>query len=216
MNREMNKTVFAIICLLIMCLAGTSAFCGAKSTKEGNPYLGKLPSIYKAYLQEISDLHTSYRKAKTKEEKVKIKSERNAKRQELKDAIAKYNQSVPLKGTELPFKVLGDLPFTVQSVKITQVDYNSVDFMIQVKINQDIKDKKGKIAQRTNVYFAAVDADDKLIPDTDNWATNDGWVKLLAGTIYDTKGHWNSNRVQNMENFKSLIIMPKAEYKKMK
>ncbi len=228
MDQKIGKTLFTIITLLILCIVLTSTSCGKKedtkentvenpkgSTKGSNAYFGKLSSIYQSYFKEAANLYDTYKKAETQEEKTKINAERDEKKQELEDAIAKFNQTFPLKDKELPFKVSGDLPFTVQSVKITNVDYNSVDFTIQVKMNQDIKDDKGKIKERINVYFVAFDSADKVIPDTDNWATNDGWIKLLAGTIYDAQGHWNSNRVQNMGNFDFLKIMSKADYKKL-
>jgi hypothetical protein len=215
----MSKVVMMISVLLSMSIALPSTICWAEIQKDSNAYFGKLPAIYQKYIQEMSELHAEYKKAKKakdKDEKAKIKVKRNAKREELKEAIATFDQVTPLKGEKLPFKVSGNLPFVVQSVTITNVDYNTVNFLIQVKINQDIKDAKGELSQRINVYFIAVDAKDKVIPGTNNWACNHGWIKLTSGTIYEAQGHWNSNRVQNMGDFSFLSIMSKADYEKIK
>ena len=213
MKNKVCKTLAGAIILSIICLAGTSAYCG---NKDDNPYLGKSPDIYRKYLKEISDLSKNYKSAKTEEDKNRIKAQRKEKSQELNDAIAKFNQSSSIVGKDLPFKVMGNLPFTVRSVKVSNVDNNSVDFIIQVKIDQDIKDDNGKIKERTNIYFIAFDSKDNVIPHTGNWATNKGWIKLEAGTVYNADGHWNAKRVQDMGDFDYIKIMSKDDYQKLK
>ena len=96
------------------------------------------------------------------------------------------------------------------------LNHSRMEFIITSKIKQDIKDNKGKLKQRISIYFVAIDKHNKPIKNTFNWATNDGWIKLYRGTIYDAQGHWNAERLQNMGNFKHLKIMTKEEYYKMK
>lgn len=212
MKSILSKVVLTNIVFLSMCVVLTSISCGAESPQDNNAYLGKLPGFYKKSEGVLTDLVNRYRNAKTKEEKKQIRAEKKEKKKEIKETFAKFNQSNPLKDTKLPFKVSGKLPFEVQSVTITKVSMNSVSFIIQVKINEDIKGSDGEISQRITVYFAAVDSNDEVISHTWNGATNWGWIKLTAGTIYDAKGWWNANRVQNMEDFAFLRIMSKDEY----
>lgn len=210
-----SKIKLTIFSFLTMFAISLPSFCEAKITGDTNPYFNKLSPIYKAYYQEIAILKDKYRAAKTKQDKAKIKDVVKEKRENLKYKIKQFCSDNQIIGSNIPFEVVGDLPFTVQQLKVNMVTHSRMEFIIKIKINQDIQDAKGKIEQRTNVYFAAFDKDDNLIKGTDNWATNDGWIKLLAGTIYDAQGHWNANRLQNMRDFKYLKIMPKSEYDKM-
>ena len=215
MKSKIDRVVLMTIVILSMSIALPSTFSGAEVSKDSNAYFGQLPAICQKHTQEMSDLYAKYRKAETKEEKGKIKVEKKAKKGEFKETIAAFNKVTPLVGRKLPFKVLGNLPFVVQSVKITNVDDDSVEFIIQVKINQDIKDADGELKQRINVRFTAVDTEDKVITGTSNVATNHGWIKLTSGTIYEAQGWWNSNRVQGMGDFSFLRIMSEDDYKKL-
>ena len=186
--------------------------------KENNSDLNfeQLSPIYNAYYQEILKLKKQYDEAKTKQEKSNIKDLVKVKRDKLKATIAKFSSSHSVIGSNIPFKVVGDLPFTVQQVKVSMINHSRMEFIITSKTNQDIKDNKGKLKQRISIHFVAIDKYDKPIKGTFNWATNHGWVKLFRGTIYDAQGHWNAERIQNMGNFKHLKIMTKEEYDKMK
>lgn len=205
---------------VLFCITSTSSFYADELKETSNTKLGDLAKVYYPYLQKLTVIHEQYKKARRAKDdkaKEKIKIERNAVQKNLQVAIEKFNQDTPLKGQELPFEVVSEgLPFDVQSIKIVEVTHRAVKFVIQVKINQDIKTPEGEFSQRVSVYFVAIDTEGKVIPHTWNWATNDGWIKLKKDTIYDTKGHWNSERVQNMQDFSTVHIMSKADYKKMK
>jgi len=217
---NLTGVFLGICCALILVSCGDETggvqTGGVETTQDSGTHLGKLPAIYQKYIQELTALQTKYQEAGTEEEKDKIKTDGKARKEEFKAAITEFNQTTPLTGTKLPFKVMGELPFDVQSVTITSVEADAVKFIIQVKINQDIKRENGELSQRTSIYFAAYDTNGNVIPDTDNYGTNHGWIELSAGTIYDAQGHWNAERVQNMGDFDVIKIMSEADYKKIK
>ena len=156
------------------------------------------------------------KKQKTQEEKDAITVEKKVLQGESKKAIEVFNKNTPLEDTKLPFQVSGDLSFVVQSVKISNVSGGALNITITVRTSQDITNDKGEFSQRTYVYFVAVDSKGKIIPDTGSWTTNDGWIMLTAETIYETNGHWNFDRVQNMGDFAFLRIIPEVEYQECK
>ena len=212
---KFNKIISVLLVLSFLCISAPSFL----FADGGNVYLGDLPDICNKYLPKFEDMYKIYRKEKNKEKKAKLKAKRNALQKKFREAIAIFNKTTPLKGKELPFKIASkNLPFEVQNIKISGVSAKNggVMFVIKVKINKDIKGTDGKLSQRINVYFIAADSKDKIIPKTGNWATNHDWIKLKAGTIYEVKGHWNANKVQNMEDFNHIKIMSKDDYKKVK
>lgn len=184
-------------------------------TGDASPYFAELAPIFKAHFKELVELKNRWRAAKTKQEKAQIRSLAKPKREKLKAVIAQFCTKYPIIGSSIPFKTVGNLPFTVQQVKVSMLSYSRMEFIIKAKLNQDIKDSKGKIKQRTEIYFAAFGKNDRFIKDTSNWATNDGWIKLNRGTIYDAHGHWNGIRLQNMGDFKYIKIMSKSDYDKL-
>jgi len=219
---KVNNLV-AVMVITFFCITSTttSSFAKELKAKEGsNADLGNLSIVYHKHfpkLEVLQKLYIKARRAKDDEAKDKVKLERSAVTESLKVDVEQFNQTTPLKDKELPFKVVSEnLPFDVQSIKIEEVTYKSVLFSIQVKINQDIKKPDGELSQRISIHFVAVDSEDKIIPNTWNWATNHGWIKLKKDTIYDAEGHWNSVRVQNMQDFSTVKIMSKEDYKKMK
>ena len=193
----------------------TSFTTRASSSNNNNTNMcfDRIAPIYKAHFLEIDKLKDQYY-TKSAQEKDKIRAIANAKRAKLQAKIAQFISSNPVIGSKIPFKTFGNLPFTVQQVKVSMLNYSRMEFIVKAKINQDIKNTKGEIEQRISIYFGAIGKDNKPIKGTKNWATNHGWVKLLSGTVYDAMGHWNGVRLQNMGNFKYLKIMSKSEYKK--
>ncbi len=206
----------AIITFFLMVVIWIPSLSDAKIVGDSNPYFGKLPPIYQSYAQSMMDLKAKYSTAKTREDKKKLKKLARAKRDQFKSRIAKFNSTHQIVGSKLPYKVVGEIPYTVQYIEITKLIYSSIKFNVRVKINKDIINSKGKIEQRINIYFAAFDKNNKFIKGTTNWATNHGWINLVAGTIYDGQGHWNANRLQDMGDFKYIQIMSKDEYEKLK
>ena len=206
----------AIISLFLLFVIWQPSLSDAKIVGDSNPYFGKLPPIYQSYVKSVMDLKAKYGTPKTKEDRKKIKKLIRDKRDQLKVTINKFNSTHPIVGSKLPYKVVGDVPYTVQYIEITKLVYSSIKFNVRVKINKDIKNAKNKIEQRINIYFAAFDKNNQFIKGTTNWATNDGWINLIAGTIYDAQGHWNANHFESMDNFKYIQIMSKDEYEKLK
>lgn len=204
---KMNRKMFATVAAFVMGTILISTPCMA----AGNSVLGNLPDICKKYITQIKDLRTQYRNAKDPAQKEAFKKQGDDKFAEFKQAA----ENEGLVGKNIPFEVSGNLPFKVSGVKITQAGAKSVKFEIQTKITKDITDDKGQIKQRISIYFAAFDTDKKAIPDTTNFATNHGWIELKAGTDYTAQGHWNAKRVQTMQDFAFIGIMPKEEYDKI-
>lgn len=184
-------------------------------TGDATPYFSELAPIFKEHFRDLSELRNRWSAAKTKQEKAQIRSLAKPKREKLKAAIAQFCTKNPIIGSNIPFKAVGDLPFTVQQVKVNMLSYSRMEFTIKAKLNQDIKDSKGKVKQRMEIYFAAFDKNGRFIKDTSNWGTNDGWISLNRGIIYDAQGHWNGIRLQNMGNFKYIKIMSKSDYDKL-
>lgn len=210
------KTVKSSIILLFLCFSLLLVPFGVGMAEAGENAFGQLPAVCQKYLSELSELRSRYKAANNEDEKIAIKAEAKSKAREFKDAVEKLNSIAPLAGKDIPFKVVSDLPFTVNGVKITSASEKGVKFSIQTRIEQDVKDSDGKLSQRMNVYFIAYDSKGQKIPKTGNWATNHGWIELSAGTIYDAQGHWNADRVQAMGDFGLLKIMSRDEYDNLK
>lgn len=200
-----NLLVVFSLATLLACLGGSEV---------ENQYLGKLPSIEKQYYQRIEAKKEELKKSTDQDEAFKLAKEEQLLKEERSTKVEEYLKNAPLKGKELPFQALTGTHYTIEKVEVNRAQQGNLNLKFTSTLNKVVRQKYGSIQKRLTIYFKAVDADGKEIPNTKTVATNAISKKPAVGVKMESFGSWTSSKLVNLETFAKVVEISHDEYKK--
>lgn len=204
--------MFRFISVFMLTPAILFTSCGDSSIKE-NEYFGELPSIVKNYHNEIDEKEEEIDEATDMAKAFKLENEKELLEDEMDEAVDEYvNKNPELLNKELPFQALTDTKYTINKLLIDRIS-TSLDIIFFLTVNEDIKNEYGGIEKNLIIYFKAIDAEGKTIPNTTTVATSFNRVELVTGAEYEAKGRLD---FEDLEDFAEIVQITQEEYQKTK
>jgi hypothetical protein len=210
-NITMKKSILSVITSGLLILFFSS--CG--DSKKNNSYLGELPSISKKYQDKQDELEEKTKTATDLNDAFKYGQEAKLAKEEGKKAIEEYLETKTFE-TPLLFDNNPENKYEILNLNVEGASMTRVNLIATVKINEDIKNKYGRLEKYLFGYIKAVDKSGTMLgkPTVLASAMGGQTEPLKAGTEVVLKG--SIGNLREFEEFDKIVFLTKEEYEAVK